>query len=51
MELEAKSRKRVCTPARTARTLKTHIETVHEKRRDHASPDCKGVVFGSKGVA
>ena len=26
--------------------LKTHIETVHEKRRDHACGYCKGVAFG-----
>ena len=28
-------------------TLKTHIETVHEKRRDHACSYCKGVAFGT----
>ena len=28
-------------------TLKTHIKTVHEKRRDHACPYCKGVAFGT----
>ena len=26
--------------------LKTHIETVHEKRRDHVCGYCKGVAFG-----
>ena len=31
-------------------TLKTHIETVHEKRRDHACPYCKGVALGAKGT-
>jgi len=30
--------------------LKTHIETVHEKRRDHACPCCPGVAFGRKGT-
>ena len=30
----------------TASTLKTHIETVHEKRRDHVCGYCKGVAFG-----
>ena len=30
-------------------TLKTHIKTVHEKRRDHACPYCKGVAFGVAG--
>ena len=29
--------------------LKTHIETVHEKRRDHACPYCEGVAFGRAG--
>ena len=33
----------------TKRTLKTHIETVHEKRRDHARGYCKGVAFGTAG--
>ena len=28
--------------------LKTHIETVHLKLRDHACPYCKGVAFGQK---
>jgi hypothetical protein len=28
--------------------LKTHIETVHEKRRDHACPHCPSA-FGEKG--
>ena len=28
-------------------TLKTHIETVHEKRRDHVCGYCKGVAFGT----
>jgi len=27
--------------------LKTHIETVHEKRRDHVCGYCKGVAFGT----
>ena len=37
---------------RTASTLKAHIETVHEKRRDHACPYayCKGVTFGTAGT-
>ena len=30
-------------------TLKTHIETVHEKRRDHVCGYCKGVAFGAAG--
>ena len=30
--------------------LKTHIKTVHEKRRDHACPYCPGVAFGEKGT-
>ena len=30
--------------------LETHIETVHEKRRDHACPYCKGIAFGEKGT-
>ena len=35
----------------TKSTLKTHIETVHEKRRDHACGYmyCKGVTFGTAG--
>ena len=31
-------------------SLKTHIETVHEKRRDHACPYCPGAAFGEKGT-
>jgi hypothetical protein len=31
-------------------TLKTHIETVHEKCRDHACPYCPGVAFGAKST-
>jgi len=27
--------------------LKTHIETVHEKHRDHVCGYCKGVAFGT----
>ena len=27
--------------------LKTHIKTVHEKRREHACPYCPGVAFGT----
>ena len=34
----------------TKSTLKTHIETVHEKRRDHVCVYCKGVAFGTKGT-
>ena len=30
--------------------LKTHIEMVHEKRRDHACGYCKGVAFGTAGT-
>ena len=30
--------------------MKMHIETVHEKRRDHACPYCKGVAFGRAGT-
>ena len=29
--------------------LKRHIETVHEKRRDHVCGYCKGVAFGTAG--
>ena len=32
----------------TKSDLKTHIKTVHEKRRDRACPYCKGVAFGRK---
>ena len=32
----------------TKSSPKTHIETVHEKRRDHACPYCKGAAFGEK---
>ena len=31
----------------TKSTLKTHIETVHEKRRDHVCGYCNGVAFGT----
>ena len=31
-------------------SLKTHVETVHEKRRDHACPYCNGVAFGEKST-
>jgi hypothetical protein len=27
-----------------------HIKVVHEKRRDHACPYCKGVAFGRAGT-
>ena len=30
--------------------LKTHIEVVHEKRRDHVCGYCKGVAFGRAGT-
>ena len=30
-------------------TLTKHIETVHEKRRDHVCGYCKGVAFGTAG--
>ena len=29
--------------------LKTHIKTVHEKRRDHVCGYCTGVAFGRAG--
>ena len=32
---------------RAKQTLKRHIETVHEKRRDHACRYCPGVAFGT----
>jgi len=33
-------------------SLKTHVKTVHEKRRDHVCvyAYCKGVAFGTKGT-
>ena len=33
----------------TKSDLKTHIETVHEKRRDHACPHCP-CAFGTKST-
>jgi hypothetical protein len=30
--------------------LKTHIEAVHEKRRDHACQYCPDVAFGEKST-
>ena len=34
---------------RRLRGEETHIETVHEKRRDHVCGYCKGVAFGRAG--
>jgi hypothetical protein len=30
--------------------LKTHIQSVHEKRRDHVCGYCQGVAFGTAGT-
>ena len=38
------------TAFQTKSYLKTHIKVVHEKRRDHACPYCKGVAFGHKST-